>query len=110
SSYILCTSLESSTTRIFFFKSVPPQPGQRGHGDPSTVFPRRSFYWNGEPPRPRPLQVEGGGQVAPHLLQRVATHLLEQGIGDHQGQHRLGHHPAGRQRGDVAALVLRAVR
>jgi len=40
------------------------------------------------------------------LGHRVAAVLLEDGVGEHEGEHRLADDAGGGQRGDVAALVL----
>ena len=48
---------------------------------------------------------EVGGGVARGLRHRVAAELLQDGVGQHQRHHRLGHDAGRRDRADVAALV-----
>ena len=68
----------------------------------------------GRPGRPAgrsPLQrghgLEVGLEVAGHLRDRVAAELLEERVGEHERDHRLGDRGRGRDRADVGALVVR---
>src|SRR5690606_3631720 len=55
---------------------------------------------------PDDQRVQVAAQVADGFRDRVSTELLQGGVGQHQGDHRLGDDSRSRDRGDVAALVV----
>ncbi len=73
-----------------------------------------STTWRGISPPPlraaavqrEPRAATGSLVVPSHLAQRIPAELLQHGVGQHQGRHRLGDHAERRHRGDVGPLAL----